>query len=388
MIPYGRQEVDEQDKQAVLDVLNSDFLTQGPMVPAFEKALCERVGAGFSVAMNSATSALHAACLALEVGPGDRVWTSAISFVASANCAIYCGAEVDFVDVDPNTANMSLEALRTKLETAKQKGCLPKVLIPVHMAGQPVDMSQIAALSKKYNFKVIEDASHALGAEYDGERVGSCLYSDVTVFSFHPVKMITTGEGGAAMTNSPDLYRALQRIRSHGITRDPMEMEAPYEGGWMYDQVTLGFNYRMTDLYAALGLSQLKKLDEFLRKRNEVALFYSNEFKSMPFKSLAKDPLAESSWHLYVVLATSNKDRKLMFDTLRQEGVFVNVHYKPIYRQSYYARTMKYSLTDFPGAEMYYSRAISIPIFASITSEQLSRVVALLNQTPGYQALF
>jgi len=388
MIPYGRQEVDEQDKQAVLDVLNSDFLTQGPMVPAFEKALCDRVGAKFSVAMNSATSALHAACLALDVGPGDLVWTSAISFVASANCAIYCGAEVDFVDVDPNTANMSLEALRTKLEAAEQKGRLPKVLIPVHMAGQPVDMSQIAVLSNKYNFKVIEDASHALGAEYDGKRVGSCLYSEVTVFSFHPVKMITTGEGGAAMTNSPDVYRALQRIRSHGITRDPIEMEAPYEGGWMYDQVTLGFNYRMTDLYAALGLSQLKKLDEFLRKRKEVALFYGNEFKDMPYKPLLMDALAESSWHLYVVLATSNEDRKLMFDALRQDGIFVNVHYRPIYRQSYFARTMKYSPTDFPGAEMYYSRAISLPIFASITSGQLNRVVALMNHSPGYQALF
>ena len=377
MIPYGRQQVDEQDKQAVLDVLNSDFLTQGPMVPAFEKALCERVGAEFSVAMNSATSALHAACLALEVGPGDRVWTSAISFVASANCAIYCGAEVDFVDVDPISANMSLEALRTMLETGKQQGCLPKVLIPVHMAGQPVDMSQIAALSKKYNFKVIEDASHALGAEYDGERVGSCLYSDVTVFSFHPVKMITTGEGGAAMTNSPDLYRALQRIRSHGITRDPMEMEAPYEGGWMYDQVTLGFNYRMTELQAALGFSQITRLDHYVARRHELAERYDRLLADLPITGPWQHPDSYSGLHLYVIrlkLDHISKTHREVFDALREQGIGVNLHYIPVHTHPFYKR-MGFKSGDYPQAEQYYAEAISLPIFATITERQQGTVI-------------
>lgn len=263
LIPYGRQEIDEIDRLAVLEVLGSDFLTQGPKVPEFEEKICSRVGAKYGVAMNSATSALHAACLALGVGPGDAVWTSAISFVASANCAIYCGADVDFVDVEPDTGNMSIPDLERRLKRAKVLGELPKVLIPVHFAGQPLDMAAIKKLAEEFEFHVIEDASHALGAMYDGETVGNCRYSDITIFSFHPVKMITTGEGGLATTNSQYLYSKMQRIRSHGITRDPNVMGAGFEGDWFYDQIEIGFNYRMTDLYAALGVSQLSKLDTF-----------------------------------------------------------------------------------------------------------------------------
>ena len=388
MIPYGRQEITEQDKQAVQDVLGSDFLTQGPQVPAFEQELCERIGAVYCVAMNSATSALHSACLALGVGPGDTVWTSAISFVASANCGIYCGAEIEFVDVVKNTGNISIPDLSSRLEAAKSAGKLPKVVIPVHFAGQPVDMPAIAILGKKYGFKIIEDASHALGAKYRGEDVGSCLYSDITVFSFHPVKMITTGEGGAAATNSEEIYAALQRIRSHGITRDPSDMGAPFEGDWFYDQIEIGFNYRMTDLYAALGRSQLKRLDSFIERRQKVADKYAALFPAGPHTNLARDPNAESSWHLFVLLVDPPGQRKVIFDKLRQEGVLVNVHYRPIYRQSYYARMNKYDPRDFPGAEEYYAAAISLPIFPGITDDQMRIVVDCIASLPGYQNIF
>jgi len=388
IIPYGRQEISEQDKQAVLDVLESDFLTQGPQVPAFEGELSKRVGAVYSVAMNSATSALHAACLALRVGPGDAVWTSAISFVASANCAIYCGAEIEFVDVVENTGNMSIADLRKRLEVAEPLGKLPKVVIPVHFAGQPVDMPAIAELGKKYGFKIIEDASHALGATYEAEAVGSCLYSDITVFSFHPVKMITTGEGGAATTNSPEIYAQLQRIRSHGITRDPDVIDIPFEGDWFYDQIEIGFNYRMTDLYAALGRSQLKRLDSFIERRQEVADKYSALLPVGLHSPLAKDPKAKSSWHLFVLLVEPPKQRKVIFDSLRQEGVLVNVHYRPIYRQSFYARMNKYNPRDFPGAEGYYESAISLPIFPGLAENQMRTVIDCIFSLPGYQNIF
>jgi len=388
IIPYGRQEISEQDKQAVLDVLESDFLTQGPQVPAFEGELSKRVGAVYSVAMNSATSALHAACLALRVGPGDAVWTSAISFVASANCAIYCGAEIEFVDVVENTGNMSIADLRKRLEVAEPLGKLPKVVIPVHFAGQPVDMPAIAELGKKYGFKIIEDASHALGATYEAEAVGSCLYSDITVFSFHPVKMITTGEGGAATTNSPEIYAQLQRIRSHGITRDPDVIDIPFEGDWFYDQIEIGFNYRMTDLYAALGRSQLKRLDDFIERRRNIAGQYSSLLENSTHGTLAQDPKGMSSWHLFVTLIAQPSQRKLIFDKLRQQGILANVHYRPIYRQTFYAKMEKYDPSDFPGAESYYERAISLPIFPSLSKGDVSIIFNYLESGPGYQNIF
>ena len=388
MIPYGRQEINDLDKQAVLDVLGSDFLTQGPQVPAFEQELGKRVGAAHCVAMNSATSALHAACLALGVGPRDSVWTSAISFVASANCGIYCGAEIEFVDVVENTGNMSIPDLQKRLEAAEALGKLPKVVIPVHFAGQPVDMPAIAKLSKKYGFKIIEDASHALGATYEGEAVGSCHYSDITVFSFHPVKMITTGEGGAATTNSPEIYAQLQRIRSHGITRDPNVIDIPFEGDWFYDQIEIGFNYRMTDLYAALGRSQLKRLDDFIERRQNVSSHYCRLLRGTANVGLTQDPKAVSSWHLFVVLVANSDERKIIFDGLRQEGILVNVHYRPIYRQSYYAKMSKYDPSDFPGAECYYSSAISLPIFPRLEEKDIEKIVGLLSTRPGYQGIF
>jgi UDP-4-amino-4,6-dideoxy-N-acetyl-beta-L-altrosamine transaminase len=388
LIPYGRQEINELDKQAILEVLDSDFLTQGPQVPAFEQELGKRVGAAHCVAMNSATSALHSACLALGVGPGDSVWTSAISFVASANCGIYCGAEIEFVDVVENTGNMSIPDLQKRLEAAESLGKLPKVVIPVHFAGQPVDMPAIARLGKKYGFKIIEDASHALGATYEGEAVGSCLYSSITVFSFHPVKMITTGEGGAATTNSPEIYARLQRIRSHGITRDPNSINISIEGDWFYDQIEVGFNYRMTDLYAALGRSQLKRLDDFIARRENVSSHYARLLRENVNRGLTQDPKAKSSWHLFVVLVENSRERKIIFDGLRQEGILVNVHYRPIYRQSFYANMNKYDRSDFPGAERYYSSAISLPIFPGLEDLDVEKIVHLLGIRAGHQGIF
>lgn len=387
MIPYGRQTLDDADKQAVLRVLNSDFLTQGPEVPEFEAALSSRVGAAHSIAMTSATAALHAACLALDVGPGDSVWTSAISFVASANCAVYCGASVDFVDIDARSGNMSIPALENKLRIAAKNGVLPKVLIPVHFAGQPLDMESISNLGKRYRFRIIEDASHALGASYAGETVGNCRYSDITVFSFHPVKMITTAEGGAATTNDHSIATRLAKLRSHGITRDPSEIEH-YEGDWFYDQVELGFNYRMTDMFAALGASQLRKLEAFLDARRKVVSHYQEALDSAKFQSLLQDPNGSSSWHLFVILVNNPEDRKVVFDHLRSNGILVNVHYRPIYRQSFYSKMEKYNPTDFPGAESYYSSAISLPIFPALSKDQILNIVKVLDTKPGYQVLF
>lgn len=388
MIPYGKQEISEQDKLAVLEVLASDFLTQGPKVPQLEEQIASRVGAKYGVAMNSATSALHAACLALEVGPKDIVWTSAISFVASANCAIYCGAEVEFVDVEPGTGNISVQDLEKRLIEAKQAGKLPKVVIPVHFAGQPADMVAIGKLASQFGFRVIEDASHALGAEYEGGQVGGCQDSDITVFSFHPVKMITTGEGGVATTNSIELYSRLQRIRSHGITRDPNSVESEFEGDWFYDQIEIGFNYRMTDMYAALGSSQLTQLDNFLSRRRKIASKYTALLENTPHSQLVQVEGRRSSWHLFVIKVDSASSRKVVFDKLRQEGVLVNVHYRPIYRQSYYARMNKYDVDSFPGAEEFYSRIISLPIFPSLTEQEINKVVNCLVSSPGHQTIF
>ncbi len=378
-IPYGHQEIREEDIAAVEKILRSDFLTQGEAVPAFEQALCRYCGARYAVAVNSATSALHLACRALDVGPGDRVWTTPITFVASANCALYCGAEVDFVDIDGDTFNISCDALEEKLRQAKKANRLPKVVIPVHFAGRPVEQQRIGRLAEEYGFSVIEDASHAIGAVQDikrGERVGGCHYSDITVFSFHPVKIITTGEGGAAMTNNPQLAEKMARLRSHGIIRNK-EIEQEY-GEWYYRQVDLGYNYRMTDIQAALGSSQLLRLEGYIKKRNELAKRYNRELASLP---LTLPPFAAesiSSWHLYVIRLGSPAVRKEVFAQLRKMGIGVNVHYIPLYHQPYYQR-LGFERGYCPAAEEYYARAITLPLFAAMTGDEQDRVIGCLS---------
>jgi UDP-4-amino-4,6-dideoxy-N-acetyl-beta-L-altrosamine transaminase len=389
-IPYGRQNISEDDIKAVVDVLRSDFLTQGPVVPEFERRVSMYCGAAHAVAVNSATSALHIACLALGVGPGDVVWTSPITFVASANCARYCGADVDFVDIDPRTFNMSTATLASKLELAKSSGRLPKVVIPVHMCGQSCDMQSIHALSKQYGFRVIEDASHAIGASYLNEKVGCCRYSDITVFSFHPVKIITTGEGGMAVTNDAELVKKMARLRSHGITRYPSEMTAPPDGAWYYQQIELGFNYRMTEIQAALGLSQMTRLDEFVAARHLVVERYSELLNGFELSTPWQHPDTHSSLHLYVVRLNATgtlSARKEVFDRMRSDGIGVNIHYIPVYRQPYYAR-MGFNPADYPEAEQYYAEAITLPIFPDLTLEQQQQTVHSLTKPSGYQTIF
>ena len=382
VIPYGRQDINEADIAAVVDVLKSDFLTQGPVIPAFEKALSDYVGAKFCLATNSATSALHIACLALGVGEGDIVWTSAITFVASANCALYCNASVDFVDIDLGSGNMSLNALKIKLEQAKKMGTLPKVLIPVHMGGQSCDMEAIAILGKEYGFAIIEDASHAIGGAYKQQKVGSCEFSDITVFSFHPVKIITTGEGGAVFTNHEKLAKKMQLLRSHGITRDQSEMVSESDGPWYYQQIDLGFNYRITDLQAALGLSQMNRLDEFVGRRNELATQYDKLLKDLPVFIPERTNAVHSSFHLYVIqldLEKINKSHQEVFIQLRQVGIGVNLHYIPVYLHPYY-QNLGFSKGYCPNAEEYYSRAISIPLYSGLSNEQQDFVVKQLEE--------
>lgn len=373
MIPYGRQDIDDADVDAVVKTLTSDWLTQGPRVPAFESSLASYCDAQFGIAVNSATSALHIACLALDVGAGDRVWTSPNSFVASANCALYCGASVDFVDININTGNMCIDALTDKLVEAEKKNCLPKVIIPVHFAGQPCDMAQIANLAEQYQFKVIEDASHAVGAKYAGSNVGSCKYSDICVFSFHPVKIITTMEGGMAMTNQQDLADKMRLLRSHGVSNDPSVMRSKAHGPWYYEQVGLGFNYRMNDIEAALGTSQLTKLDDFIAKRNSVAARYSERFaENEDITPLVVNEAAYSSFHLYIVRIpelTQQQQSKLV-ETLREKGIFAHLHYIPIHTQPYYT-DLGFKVGDFPNAERYYSQAITLPIFPKLTTSQI-----------------
>lgn len=391
MIPYGRQSISEEDIEAVVTVLRSDFLTQGPVVGQFEKKLAEKISASYVVAVNSATSALHLACLALGVAKGDLVWTSAISFVASANAPKYCGADVDFVDVDPGTSNISIGSLRDKLETAYVSGDrLPKVLIPVHMAGHPCDMKEIFELSKQFGFSIIEDASHALGSTYLDTLTGSCAFSDITVFSFHPVKMITTGEGGACSTNNAEIAAKLQRLRSHGITRTPTEMISRTEGEWYYEQLDLGFNYRLTDIQAALGLSQLSKLSEFIAQRTIVSERYHVELSGHALQLPISFSDRCSSLHLFVVRTTDETglERRRLFETLRSEGILVNVHYLPIYRQPFYANLGLYNPKDFPGAESYYSTCLSLPIFPGLTEVDQDRVVDVLGKPLGHQTIF
>lgn len=390
MIPYGRQDISQADIDSVVEVLRSDFLTQGPVVPAFENAVAGYCGASHALAVNSATSALHVACLALGVGKGDVVWTTPITFVASANCALYCGAEVDFVDIDSRTYNMSVDRLSDKLAQAKKNGGLPKVVIPVHLCGQPCEMEAIHALSIEYGFKIIEDASHAIGGRYKGEPIGNCRYSDIAVFSFHPVKIITTGEGGMLLTNDAKLAKRMALLRSHGITREAGEMSHVPDGPWYYQQIELGYNYRMTDIQAALGLSQMKRLDEFVTKRNTLAARYSQLLEGCSVTTPWNHADGYSSFHLYVVrlqVSQSATSRREVFERLRSNGVGVNLHYIPVYHHPYYER-IGFNRSDFPEAERYYSEAITLPIYPGLTEDQQSEVVRLLVSPSGYQTIF
>ena len=382
MIPYSCQNISEQDIQAVVDVLRSPYLTQGPVVPQFEQAVADYVGADFAVAVNSGTSALHIACLALGLGEGDWLWTSPNTFVASANCALYCGANVDFVDIDPQTWNMSTAALAEKLQQAEKQGRLPKIVVPVHFAGLSCDMKGIARLAKQYGFYVIEDACHAIGGQYQQECIGDCRYSDITVFSFHPVKMITTAEGGMAVTQQSHLAEKMQRLRSHGITRDAGQMTTTPDGPWFYQQIDLGFNYRLTDLQAALGLSQLTRLADFVEKRHTVFQQYQSLLKNSPVTFQLQPEVCYSSLHLLVVRLQSNRlstTRQQVFEGLRQAEIGVNVHYIPVHLQPYFQK-MGFKPGDFPEAEAYYQEAITLPLFPELTEEQVRFVVDYLNE--------
>lgn len=382
MIPYGRQTISAEDIQAVVETLQSDWLTQGPAVERFERAVAEYCGSKYAVAVNSATSALHIACLAAGLGDGDILWTSPNTFVASANCGRYCGATVDFVDVDPRTYNLGPEFLAEKLEKAAKQNNLPKVLIPVHFAGQSCDMTAISDLAERYGIAVIEDASHAIGGAYRGKKIGACAHSAMTVFSFHPVKIVTTGEGGMILTNQPELYERLLRLRSHGITRDPRRMIGESEGDWYYQQVELGFNYRMTDIQAALGANQMKRLDEFVSRRRGLAGRYNEMLANLPLGLPWQHPDALSAWHLYAVrlqLDQIGATRRQIFDALRRAGIGVNVHYIPVHLQPYY-REMGFKAGDFPVAERYYEEAISLPLYFGLTDAQQAQVVNALKE--------
>ena len=378
MIPYGRQDITQADIDAVMAVLRSDFLTQGPQVPAFEQALAEHVDVAEVVAVNSATSALHIACLALGLGPGKRLWTSPNTFVASANCALYCGATVDFVDIDPATWNMSPVRLEEKLELAARSGTLPDIVVPVHFAGESCDMARIAELGRRYGFRIIEDASHAIGASYRGGAVGNCRYSDATVFSFHPVKIITTGEGGAVCTVDPALAARLRRLRSHGITRDAAEMEGGSDGPWYYQQVELGFNYRMTDIQAALGVSQLERLPAYVTRRHALAEGYRAALCELPLAFQQCDPQSRSALHLFPI-TLSEPRRRQVFEALRARDVGVNVHYIPVHRQPYYQH-LGFSAGQFPVAEQYYATAISLPLFPTMTEAMQQQVINAVSE--------
>ncbi len=382
MIPYGKQDITQQDIDGVLEVLNSDFLTQGPKVPLFEKALMEHTGAAHALAVNSATSALHIACLALGLSEGDWLWTSPITFVASANCGLYCGAKVDFVDIDPDTYNMCPKRLEEKLIKAKDEGRLPKVVVPVHLCGQPCDMAAIGRLAKEYGFKVIEDASHAIGGRYKGQPIGNCEYSDITVFSFHPVKIVTTAEGGAALTNSKELADKMALLRSHGITRDPELMRGESHGGWYYQQVDLGFNYRMTELQAALGVSQMQRLNDFVSARHVLSKRYNEILSTLPIVLPHQLEDTYSGLHLFVIRLKVDEislTHKQVFDALRENGIGVNLHYIPVHTQPYY-KSMGFSEGDYPESESYYREAISLPMFHTMTIEQQDRVKIVLEK--------
>jgi len=381
MIPYGRQNVTQADIDAVVEVLRSDFLTQGPAVPRFEAAVAKRVGVQHAVAAHTATSALHLACLALGVGPGDLLWTVSNTFVASANCGRYCGADVDFVDIDPDTWNMSTESLRTKLVAANSQGRLPKVVVPVFFAGQPTEQEEIWRLAKEYGFKVIEDASHAIGASRHGMPAGNCRWSDITVFSFHPVKIITSGEGGMALTNDPVLAECMQTLRSHGITRDRRRFRNSDPPSWHYEQQQLGFNFRMTDIQAALGASQLTRLDEYVERRNELARAYDSALRHLPLQLPTVQAGNRSSFHLYVVrlqLDRIGRTHRQVFDVMRERGIGVNLHYAPVHLQPYY-RDLGFAPGQQPQAEAYAQSALTLPLYPMLTESQQREVVATLS---------
>ena len=382
MIPYGKQDISDEDIDSVIDVLKSDFITQGPKVPLFEQTVSSYCKSKFSVAVNSATSALHIACLSLGLKKNDWLWTSPNSFVASSNCALYCGAKIDFVDIDPISFNMSIEALEEKLIIAKKKNILPKIIVPVHFAGQSCDMSRIFELSKIYGFKIIEDASHAIGGRYLDNPIGNCSYSDITVFSFHPVKIITTAEGGMATTNSKDIYNKMSQLRSHGITRDEKKMHYKSHGAWYYEQIDLGFNYRMNELQAALGVSQMTRLDDFVFKRHVIKSRYDLLLKDFPLSTPKQHPNSYSSLHLYPILLdiqSLEKTQSEIFKDLRDNQIGVNLHYIPIHLQPFY-KQFGFKKGNFPNAEDYYSKAISLPIFAKMTDEQQDKVIAALKR--------
>ena len=382
MIPYGQQDINQADIDSVVDVLQSDFLTQGPQVPLFEKKVSDYCGSEFGVAVNSATSALHVACLALGLGKGDWLWTSPNTFVASANCGLYCGAKIDFVDIDPRTYNLSAEKLEQKLIQAKKNDNLPKIVIPVHFAGQSCDMRKIQSLSREYGFKIIEDASHAIGGKYLDQPIGGCQYSDIAVFSFHPVKIITTAEGGLATTNDKELSERMRLFRSHGVTRDPELMTKESSGSWYYQQVELGFNYRVTELQAALGVSQIERLDEFVTLRHKHQKRYNELLKNLPVIVPYQDLDSYSALHLYPIKIQIDKvksTRKEIFEALRKNDIGVNVHYIPVHTQPYY-ENMGFKKGNFPNAENYYENAISIPIFQGLTIEMQDEVVNVMKK--------
>lgn len=381
MIPYGRQEVTEEDISEVEKVLRSDFLTQGSLVPKFEQAVLKHCGAKHAVAVNSATSALHVACLALNLGPSDYLWTSPNTFVASANCGVYCGANIDFVDIDPKTYNMSIDLLSAKLAEAEKLNKLPKILIPIHFAGHPCDMERIFELSKKYRFRIIEDASHAIGASYNDIKIGSCNFSDITIFSFHPVKIITTGEGGMALTNDKSLANHMRRLTTHGITKEKELMHIrPNDEIWNYQQIELGFNYRLTDIQAALGLSQLKRVDKYVKIRHKIAEFYNSELNGLEVILPFQSPKSYSSYHLYPIRIKSNlttKTQKQIYDALRDNNIAVNILYIPVHRQPYY-ENLGFKLGDFPEAEQFHREVICLPMFPKLTIEQQVKVIKTL----------
>ncbi|GIZ51291.1 UDP-4-amino-4,6-dideoxy-N-acetyl-beta-L-altrosamine transaminase [Noviherbaspirillum aridicola] len=382
MIPYGRQEITQEDVDAVVEVLRSDFLTQGPAVPRFEQIVAEACDARHALAVNSATSALHIACLALDLGAGDWLWTTPVSFVASSNCGLYCGASVDFVDIDPRTYNLCPEALARKLEQAAREGKLPKVVVAVHLSGQPCDMKAIHALGQRYGFRIVEDASHAIGSRYLDEPVGNCRYSDITVFSFHPVKIVTTAEGGMALTNDVVLAERMALLRSHGITREPSRMTHAPDGPWYYQQIALGFNYRMTELQAALGISQMSRLTAYVGRRHEIARRYDSLLADMPVVTPWQHADTYSGLHLYVIRLRRDLidvSHREVFESLRKQGIGVNLHYIPIYRQPHYA-AMGFRPEDFPEAERYYAEAISLPMYPGLDDAMQDRVIAALRK--------
>ena len=385
MIRYGQQDITSTDIDAVVSVLKSVNLTQGPSISQFENAILAHVEAKYAFAVNSATSALHIACLALDLGPGDWLWTTPNTFVASANCALYCGAQVDFVDINPKTYNLCPQKLEEKLVAAEKVGKLPKIVIPVHLTGQPCDLEAIHALGKKYGFKIIEDASHAIGGKYKGEAIGNCRFSDITVFSFHPVKIITTAEGGMVITNNPRLATKLELLRSHGITRNPELMTQEMEGPWYYQQVALGFNYRMTDLQAALGVSQMTRLEQYVDKRHEIAERYNILLADLPISLPWQHPDSYSAYHLYVIrlkLDMIQVTHRQVFEALRSKDIMVNLHYIPVHTQPYYQK-MGFKLGDYPEAEQYYREAISIPMHPTLTEQEQYFVVQSIREAVG-----